>query len=43
MNPECFVSYVAIGILIIITIMLVILNFNLSDKLSELDLLKNMI
>ena len=40
MNPDCFLSYVASGILIIITIMLVVLNFNLSDKLSELDLIK---
>ena len=40
MLSECFVSYVATCILIIIALILIILNFNLSRKLSELDLVK---
>ena len=40
MFSDCFFSYIANGILIIIAILLVVLNFNLSNKLSDLDLIK---
>ena len=40
MDADCFVSYVNTGILMIVAIILIVLNFNLSHKLSELDLIK---
>ena len=40
MISECFISYIATGILIVIALILVVLNFSLSRKLSDLDLVK---